>query len=259
MDDLTTTLARQDNIGERSEGKHTKASAPALTVSLEAADVFADLTRNLTRTVAHLVAKGQQVPCRCGHAASRHYVVIPFVDRCWWLRCGCRFYHPTEDFRARQMPAWLQRRVPLLLPDPEAPQILEGMDAVTARLIDVINIPEDLRSFTVGLCPELNDQGVQCPGEIRAHIPPPGEGKRAQMRCRVCGVVYEPWQWARAGKRIKPRPLPPARDLPEVLTGSQKGGRARLAYGTDGIDDDVVNGRTTGEVERAATQRGVLD
>lgn len=249
MDDLTTTLVRLDNIGERSEGTRGKVSAPALVVSLEAADVFADLTRNLTVTVKHLVAKGEHLPCGCGHAHSQHYTVVPFQRACWWRRCRCTGYHANEGLKVRQMPAWLQRRVPVLLLDPDAPRILEGMDAVTARLVDVINIPADLRSFTVGLCPEVDDKGVQCPGEIRAHIPPPGEGKTAQMRCRLCGVVYEPWQWMRAGKRIRPRPRPevPGVDpetgkLPPVQDGSQKGGRARLAYGTDGSDSSVLDG-----------------
>lgn len=252
MGDLLVTLTRQDNIGEASGGERTKGAAPPLTVSLPAADVFADITRNLARTVAHLVDLGQRIPCGCGHAHSQHYTVIPFVRSCWWRRCRCAGYHPTDRFTAVQMAPWLLHRIKVIAADPEAPRILEGMDDVRERLICVINIPEDLRSFPVGMCPELDDQGAQCPGEIRAHIPDPKSGKRAQMRCKVCGVVYEPWQWARAGKRIRPRPRPPVPGvdpetglLPPVAEGSRKGGRARLAYGTDGIDDQVVNGRLT--------------
>lgn len=253
MDDLTTTLVRQDNIGERSEGTRGKVSAPALIVSLEAADVFADLTRNLTVTVRHLVAKGEHLPCGCGHAHSQHYTVIPFVRACWWRRCRCSGYTATETLSARRMATWLQRRVPALLKAPEAPQILEGMDAVTARLIDVINIPADLRRFSVGRCPETDTAGAQCPGEIRAHIPR-DEHEPPRMECTVCHIVYDTPQWARAGKRIKPRPRPggqirgpllvdtadrrirPAQDgeLGPYPDGSLNGGRdTDTTYGTD--------------------------
>lgn len=225
MDDLLVTLTRQDNIGEASGGERTKGSAPPLTVSLSAADVFADITRNLTRTVAHLVELGQRIPCGCGHAHSQHYTLVPFTRLCWWRRCRCDGYRPTDRFTVAEMVPWLLHRMKHITLDPEAPRILEGMDDVTKRLIDVINIPEDLRSFPVGMCPETDAQGTQCPGEIRAHIPPPGEGKRAQMRCRACGVVYEPWQWMRAGKRIKPRPRPEVPIIAPAEEGMQRGGR----------------------------------
>lgn len=151
------------------------------------------------------------------------------------------------------MAAWLQRRVPQLLKSPEAPRILDGMDAVTARLVENIDIPEDLRRFPVGRCPETSTEGAQCNGEIRAHIPR-DEGRPPRMECTVCHIVYDTPQWARAGKRIKPRPRPdgqirgpllrdaadrrirPAEEgeLGPYPAGSLTGGRdTDTSYGTD--------------------------
>jgi hypothetical protein len=78
----------------------------------------------------------------------------------------------------------------------------EIMSAVITaqRLVDS---PANRTTFAVGPCPEETDGGP-CPGEIRAYIPN-DPNVVASMSCRVCGALYEPYQWLRAGRRILAR------------------------------------------------------
>lgn len=251
-EDLLITLTRQGKVGERSPGR---SSESPLILDKDAADLCADLTRSLRWMVEHLVRLGEKAPCRCGHAHSQHYTVIPLTRLCWWRRCRCGGYRGAAVFSVRGMAAWLAYRVDKIVLDPDAGKILDALSLVSARIWSEIDQPEDLRSFPIGPCIQLDDKGVQCTGEIRAHIPHPKEGRAAEARCPVCGSVFEPKQWRNLGKRIqlRPRPAPRGIDpetglLPPIPPGSAPGGRARLANAGD--DNVAVAGRTTADHDR---------
>lgn len=251
-DDLRITLARQGKVGERSA---TSSSGQTLILDEDAANLAADLTRNLMWAVRHLVELGEKAPCRCGHAHSQHYTVVPFTRVCWWRRCRCSGYEGAGIFSVRGMAAWLERRVGVIVLDPDAGKILDALSLVSTRMVAMIDQPTDLRVIPVGPCFQLDDKGVQCPGEIRAHIPHQNEGKVAEARCTVCGSTYQPWEWTRLGRRIqlKPRPAPRGADpetgaLPPPPPGSTPGGRGYLAKAGD--DNVAVAGVTTTDHDR---------
>lgn len=250
LDELTTSLTRQTRTSEQSG----RGSEPVLVVNLKAASVTAALTVCLRRAVKKLTTVGQHIPCTCGHAHIQHH-----VRRCRWGRCTCPDYRPTDTFTTHSMAQWLHYRVKLICLDATAAKLLDELQGITTRLVAVIDLPEDLRTIPVGQCPESDDTGSRCPGEIRAHIPR-DEGKPPRMECTICHVVYDTPQWARAGKRITPRSRPDGQirgpllrdaadrhirpavvgELGPYPDGSKTGGRARLAY--TGDDDDVLEG-----------------
>lgn len=180
-DDLVATMARLGRIGERSEGRSAETT---LFVSKAAMEAGTGLTRGLAAWVALVTVQGD--------------------------------VQPRETIQSRVN--WLlthYQRIPL---HTHAGAIVEQVNDTTRALLVVIDLPEDKRTFPVGLCPEVNEQGQQCPGEIRAHIPAE-EGRPARMRCTACGVVYETWQWTKAGKRIRAIPAPLGQIRGPVLGG----------------------------------------
>lgn len=203
--DLYVTMGRRAKILERFLGR---TNGPALFIDKRSADVHADLTRTLTRIVNYT------------HQPPEH--------------------RPTDHTAARAQ--WLLARLTRIRLHPAAGPILEALNDITRRLIQTIDLPIDLRTFTIGLCPQDDIIGALCIGEIRAHIPA-DDHKPALLRCTICGKEWPTWQWHAAGRRIRPLPRPEVPPIPPSPSGSQTGGRARMAYSGD--DNDVLRGKVS--------------
>lgn len=172
--DLDITLTRQAVIGAHSDGgKPAKKDAQPLPFHKKAGDVKADLRHTLVSAIRHLMeARG--------------------------ITEG-----PADNELA--MVGWLLRYHDSIRLDPDGPNIAAAVHEITDRVWQVVDLPRTRGQFKVGLCPEADEKGVLCPGEIWAHLPAEDLGTAATMECRTCGHVYETWQWHRAGARILKR------------------------------------------------------
>jgi hypothetical protein len=171
--DLDVTLTRQAVTGAHSEGKPTKKDSQPLPLHNGAAAVAFDVRHKLTTSVRHLTeARGIiDLPADNPPAMAR------------WLL----LYHDTIRL------------------DPAGPDIASDIHACTTAIMTVIDLPTTRGQFKVGMCPETDEQGTLCPGEVWVHLPAEDLGLLATMECRKCGKVYETWQWLRAGARILKR------------------------------------------------------
>lgn len=107
--------------------------------------------------------------------------------------------HPADTLTA--MARFLHRRAEWLRHHELA---VDAVDEITQAVRDaarVIDAPANRTTFPVGPCPEVDADGVMCPGEVRAFIPA-SEDIPARMECSWCHKVYETHQWLQAGKRI---------------------------------------------------------
>lgn len=244
-DDLRITLARQGRTGEPTASVGTS-TAGRIVLDLDAAMLNRDLWRILTRIVLHLAKLGEKTPCECGHAHSGHEMVIPFTRLCWWRSCRCNAYVARETFSVRGMAQWLERRADVIAMHPTAGEILEQLSGIRYMIVAKIDQPPWLRIVTIGPCPESDDKGHTCTGQVRMYVPMANEGE-ARYECHVCGVSYKPEQMLRLKRRMNltPRPRPPAVAVP---AGSARGGRAALTTSDD--DSIAVAGRTATDHQR---------
>ena len=171
--DLDITLTRQAVTGAHGEGKPTKKDAQPLSLHIGAAEVASDLRYKLATSIRYLTEQ-------------RGIVDLPADN-------------PTS------MANWLLKHCDSIRLDPAGPDIASDIHAVTAAIMDVVDLPKTRSQFKVGDCVEANEEGVSCPGEIWVHLPAEDLGQRATVECRKCHKVYEPWQWDRLGKRILKR------------------------------------------------------
>lgn len=249
--DLLTTLTRRGRTTEPSAGSTTGA---VLVVDLDAAEKSHDLWRVLSRAVIQLRELGEKTPCECRHAHSRHESVIPFLRQCWWRDCPCRAYRGVQTFSIRGMAQWLLHRAEIITRHPFAGEFLDHLTQYSAAIWSKIDLPDAVRTITIGQCPETDDRGRRCRGLVRCKVPQQGEG-RASMLCSLCGCTWRPEQWRKLSLRLRMRPTPPPRDLdpdtgkvPAAPIGSARGGRAILGGSLD--DGQAVAGRTTGDHQR---------
>lgn len=171
--DLDLTLARQGVIGAHGEGKPTKKDSQPLPLHNGAGEVASDLRFRLVVAIKAI-------------AEPRGIVDLPADN-------------PTS------MAHWLLTNLDAIRLDPSGPDIARDMHACTAAIMVVIDLPTTRSRFKVGMCPEVDSEGVPCPGEIWVHLPAEDLGVPATMQCKACGKVYETWQWLRAGARILKR------------------------------------------------------
>jgi hypothetical protein len=111
-------------------------------------------------------------------------------------------YWPVDSLHG--MALWLYRRLSRLLDHPAAEEAVDEIRFAVGLCKRVTDKPANRTAFAVGPCPELDEQGVQCPGEVRAFIPST-EDRPARMQCEACGAAWLTFQWLRAGRRILDR------------------------------------------------------
>lgn len=168
--DLDITLTRQAVTGPQSDGKAADTPPP---LHIGAAVVASDLRYTLATSIRYLTeARGITEA-------------------------------PTDN--PPSMARWLLRYADSIRLDPAGPDIAGDIHGITHRIVTVIDLPRTRGRFKVGMCPEVDEKGAYCPGEIWAHLPAEGVNETARMECQYCHHVYETWQWHRAGVRILKR------------------------------------------------------
>ena len=177
--ELTITLARQDNIGPEAEAtKHLKASEQGMPFNAAASDALDALKATLVSWVLLVSDEtGADVPAD----------------------------------RIAALSSWLVVRIDYLVRHEAAGELYAEMRALNQRANAVINLPRDRARVHVGPCPEVepdeDGEMVPCLGEITAYFPSDPELRPAMM-CRHEGCTHgeKTWpQWARLGTRILER------------------------------------------------------
>jgi hypothetical protein len=100
--------------------------------------------------------------------------------------------------------AWLLAQEPFVRRHPAAGRLLTDLDRVTKHAFAVVDLPEDLVRCSVGPCPERDEHGSYCRGEVWANVPRTMD-RPAMLRCRGCATEWDTTQWKRAGQRIQVR------------------------------------------------------
>lgn len=170
--DLDITLTRQAVTGAHGEGKPTKKDAQPLSLHIGAAEVASDLRYKLATSIRYLTEQ-------------RGIVDLPADN-------------PTS------MANWLLKHCDSIRLDPAGPDIASDIHAVSAAIMDVVDLPKTRSQFKVGMCPEVYEEGA-CPGEVWAHLPAEDLGVISTLECRCCKVVYEPRVWQDVGDKILKR------------------------------------------------------
>lgn len=106
-----------------------------------------------------------------------------------------------------------------------AVEILGEFVAITRTVRTVIDRHPTRTRFAVGPCPEKDEDGAPCPGEIRAHFPT-DEADDPKMTCTVCAAFYPPTQWYRAGVRIRHMMVVTEADPLQAVDGQEWTGRS---------------------------------
>jgi len=103
------------------------------------------------------------------------------------------------------MSALLVSALPRIRQHDAAPDLVAEFRALNAKILKVIDTPENRTRIHVGPCAEQytneSNQQEPCPGEVEA-IVPADESIPPVLRCRACKVEYRSDQWVRAGSRI---------------------------------------------------------
>lgn len=167
--DLDITLARQGVTGALDESKATKKDAQPLPVHVGAGEVASNLRYVLVTSVRYL-------------SEARGITEGPEDN-------------PTS------MARWLLRHSDSIRLDPAGPDIASDIHGITADIWDVVDLPTTRGRFKVGTCPEVYE-GASCPGEVWAYLPAEDLGIISTLKCRRCGVEYEPRRWTDVGARI---------------------------------------------------------
>lgn len=189
--DLDITLARQAVTGALDESRATKKDAQPLPVHIGAGEVVSNLRYVLVTSVRYLTeARNLQHGPDC-------------IQRKWhaplvWRTCGgCG--QPEDN--PTSMARWLLRHSDSIRLDPAGPDIASDIHGITADIWEVVDLPTTRGRFKVGTCPE-EYEGASCPGEVWAYLPAEDLGIISTLKCRRCGVEYEPRRWKDVGARI---------------------------------------------------------
>lgn len=100
--------------------------------------------------------------------------------------------------------AWLLHHLPVVRHHPAAGELLSEITRSTERARAVTDLPPNSSRFLVGPCPEIDDTGAHCDGEVWANIPTTTDVP-ALLRCRICTTSWDTTRWYRAGERILAR------------------------------------------------------
>lgn len=178
VEDLHITLARQDRLTARQNGRGSDTPIPWKDpASVALADLHAYLTS--------------------------------------WVRCvseetGLTIAHLRDTSPA--CAAWLLHRLPLVRHHQAAGELLAEIERSATKARAVTDLPPNSSRFLVGPCPEIDEEGAHCDGQVWANIPTTTDVP-ALLRCRTCTTSWDTTRWYRAGERIVAR----RRELGEVV------------------------------------------
>lgn len=183
--DLDITLARQAVTGAHSPdgGKPPKKDAQPLPFHKNAGEAATYLHQTLVWAIKHLTE-------------ARGLTVLP-----------------ADNTLA--MARWLHKHHDSIRLDPAGPDIAKAIHAVTAYIMEVVDLSKTRSRFKVGMCPEPVEVvhtpdgriviTAYCPGEVWVHLPAEDQGEAPSMRCRCCHRIWATIEWNSAGKRIQKR------------------------------------------------------
>jgi hypothetical protein len=109
---------------------------------------------------------------------------------------------PADNLEA--MSRWMLHHTEWLRHHEAGSEAIDEIVGDVDKARKVIDRPPHRTTFPVGPCPETDDQGAACIGEVRAYIPN-DEDQPARLSCNTCGAVWLSYQWLRAGRRILAR------------------------------------------------------
>lgn len=109
---------------------------------------------------------------------------------------------PREDSVA-SMALFIESHLPELRKHDAAGELVTEIRDLVRRIVRCIDYPDDRAKIHVGPCPEKDEDGEKCPGELRMHVPFTNDGKRIRVRCAACGEVWYPEQFNRLGILIE--------------------------------------------------------
>lgn len=194
MDELDLTVSRQRRFNAMSDGgRSAETPVPFHVHAAEARDVL----RNV------LVGWSKMA-----HEEAPALVHGPVHDDCLDLSCSsirkALDWNTLPKDNPAAMSRYLLRRVEWFRHHELAEVFIDEILGVVRTVNRLVDAPENRTTFAVGPCPEADELGTPCPGEVRAFIPA-SEHAMARMECDFCATQYETWQWLRAGKRILER------------------------------------------------------
>jgi hypothetical protein len=95
--------------------------------------------------------------------------------------------------------------MPTVRAHPEAATLVEQVEQVVTRAREHVLGPRERTRIPVGPCPEVNDDGSHCDGQVMAYIPRQ-DAAPSRMQCRLNpDHRWSSVQFYRAGKRIHDR------------------------------------------------------
>lgn len=173
LPDLRLTLARQDQLGPRSEGRAAETPLP-----------FRERAGRTLRRIEHLTDGWVTEALATGAATSGATLAGRGLGgRLTYLRS-----------------VW-----PVLRRHEAASRLLADLNRTTSDALAAIDLPKHRSRVDVGPCPEnAADNEGRCPGSVVALFPA-DLAERPTMECRTCGAVWPAEQWVRVGTRIDAR------------------------------------------------------
>jgi hypothetical protein len=101
------------------------------------------------------------------------------------------------------MALFIERHMAELRKHEAAGELVSEIGQLVNRIMRCVDYPDDRARIHVGPCPEEDEDGEKCPGELHLHLPYANDGKRPRVRCSVCQTVWFPEQFIRLGHRVK--------------------------------------------------------
>lgn len=108
-------------------------------------------------------------------------------------------YPPADTIRA--MSLHLERHLPVLRRHPAAGELVAEVRDLVRQVFKVIDTPANRMRVAVGPCPQDDEAGDPCVGEVVA-IVPHDETVPPVMFCPACRSEWDSKQWSRVGVRI---------------------------------------------------------
>lgn len=170
VDELDVTLSRQARVGSGGKGGPAHERTPA---HLGAMAVAGDLANTLTTWARDVIGEAQV--------------------RAW----------PVDGKPPAVTAAWLLlSELPAIRKHPAAAELVDEVVDAVRQARRVIDRAANRTIIFVGPCPEQDDEGADCLGEIHAFIPIEDD-RPSRMECNAnSSHKWTSIQWLRAGKRI---------------------------------------------------------
>lgn len=167
------------------------------------AELVVTLTRQTRLSAASEAGRSANTPLAYQEQASALLGSQRAILASW-----CKLVHdeisddwPRADTVAA-MALFVERHLPELRKHEAAGELVDEIANLVVRIIKCIDYPEDRAKIHVGPCPESDEDGVLCPGQLHLLLPYRNDGKRPRVKCSACETVWYSEQFHRLGYRI---------------------------------------------------------